>query len=122
MSRASQSARSSATSRKSTVPEKSAQSSTLPQRTLDDVRDQVANEVAVRTITKSETVDGARVGVMLTLSKNDDEEFLRRVAGVLQHQLQLQDHVCTSPVPIFVVKFVSGLCNRDHGTIDAPRL
>jgi hypothetical protein len=33
---------------------------------------------------------------MLILSKTDDEEFLRRVADVLQHQMLLQNHVCAS--------------------------
>ncbi|KAF7357747.1 Rhodanese domain-containing protein [Mycena venus] len=93
MSRLSQSGHSSSASRESIAPDRSTRSSTLPQRTLDDVRDQVAYEVAVRTITKGETVDGVRLGVMLTLSKTDDEEFLRRVADVLQKQMLLHNHV-----------------------------
>ncbi|KAJ7723572.1 Rhodanese-like domain-containing protein, partial [Mycena metata] len=92
MSRRSSKPRSSAASRESIAPDRSTQSS-LPQRTLDHVRDQVAIEVAVRTQTKAETVDGVRLGVMLTLSKTDDEDFLRRVAGVLQEHMLLQDHV-----------------------------
>ncbi|KAJ6488149.1 hypothetical protein C8R47DRAFT_1071899 [Mycena vitilis] len=93
MSRVSRSARSSATSRESILPDKSTQPSTLPQRSLDDVRNQVADEVAVRTITKGELVDGVRLGVMLTLSKNDDEGFLRLVAGTLQQRSLLGEHV-----------------------------
>ncbi|KAJ7145610.1 Rhodanese-like domain-containing protein [Mycena epipterygia] len=84
---------SSVASQESILPDRSTQSSTLPQRTLDDVRDQVAFEVAVRTMTKGETVDGVRLGVTLTFSKSDDEAFLRRVAVMLEHQLLLQHHV-----------------------------
>ncbi|KAJ7187801.1 hypothetical protein C8R46DRAFT_1340745 [Mycena filopes] len=94
MSHRSSKPRSSAASRESIAPEKSTRSTnSVPQRTLDDVRDQVAQEIAVRTLTKGETVDGVRLGVMLTLSKTDDEESLRRVADNLQHQLILQHHV-----------------------------
>ncbi|KAJ7740905.1 hypothetical protein DFH07DRAFT_838373 [Mycena maculata] len=71
----------------------STKSSNPPLRTLDDVRNQVAYEVSVRTKTKAESVDGVRLGVMLTLSKSDDEGFLRRVAGMLAHQLLFQEHV-----------------------------
>ncbi|KAJ6594309.1 Rhodanese-like domain-containing protein [Mycena capillaripes] len=95
MSRVSKSARASTTSRESIVPDDSTKPSTPPLRTLDDVREQVAVEIAVRAISKSETIDGVRLGVMLTLSKNDDEDFLRRVAGVLEDHLLLQHHVRT---------------------------
>ncbi|KAF7376514.1 Rhodanese domain-containing protein [Mycena sanguinolenta] len=92
MSRPSQSqSHRSATSRERSEPGKSKRSST--RRTLDDVRDQVVNEIAVRTMSKGETVDGVRVGVMLTLPKTDDEEFLRRVAAALQEQMLLMHHV-----------------------------
>ncbi|KAJ7157974.1 Rhodanese-like domain-containing protein [Mycena crocata] len=84
---------SSVTSRESVLPDKSTQSSTLSLRTIDDVREQVAFEVAARTMNKSETVDGVRLGVMLTFSKSDDEAFLRSVADVIGRQLLLQDHV-----------------------------
>ncbi|KAG5642289.1 hypothetical protein DXG03_003066 [Asterophora parasitica] len=58
-------------------------------RTLDDVRLQVANEVAVRAITKSDNIEGIRVGVSLTLSKSDDDSFLHQVADVIAHKLAL---------------------------------
>ncbi|KAJ7500782.1 hypothetical protein B0H11DRAFT_1994419 [Mycena galericulata] len=87
------SSKASTTSGESVLPDKSTQSTTLPLRTLDDVRDQVAYEVAVRAINSAETVDGVRLGVMLTFSKSDDEGFLRRIAGMLAHQLLLQHHV-----------------------------
>jgi hypothetical protein len=48
----------SATSSESVGPEKSQFTPDPPQRTLEDVRYQVAFEVAVRTINKAETVDG----------------------------------------------------------------
>ncbi|KAK7019923.1 Rhodanese domain-containing protein [Favolaschia claudopus] len=80
-------------SRESVAPVPSTLPSTLPRRTLDDVRDQVASEVAVRTISRSESVDGVRVGVTLTLSKSDDEDFLRRVAIALQERMILTDNL-----------------------------
>ncbi|KAG6887625.1 hypothetical protein C0995_013955 [Termitomyces sp. Mi166 len=60
-----------------------------PLRTLDDVRLQVAYEVAIRAITKAKSLDGVRVGVLLTLSKDEDELFLYKVADIIAHQLQL---------------------------------
>lgn len=65
----------------------------LPLRTLDDVRLQVAHEVALRAITKSEILDGVRVGVSLTLAKSEDEMFLHQVADVIAHQLALGDYL-----------------------------
>ncbi|KAG5649697.1 hypothetical protein H0H81_002437, partial [Sphagnurus paluster] len=64
--------------------------STPPLRTLDDVRLQVAHEVAVRAITQSQVVEGVRIGVSLTLSKSDDV-FLQKVADVIAHQLTLSE-------------------------------
>ncbi|KAG5353083.1 Adenylyltransferase and sulfurtransferase MOCS3 [Termitomyces sp. T112] len=58
-----------------------------PLRTLDDVRLQVAYEVAVRAITQAKSSDGVRIGVSLTLSKDEDELFLYKVADVIAHQL-----------------------------------
>ncbi|KAF8063968.1 Rhodanese-like domain-containing protein [Lyophyllum atratum] len=62
-------------------------------RTLDDVRLQVAHEVALRAITKSEILDGVRVGVSITLSKSEDEMFVNQVADVIRHQLALGDYL-----------------------------
>ncbi|KAJ6620447.1 hypothetical protein B0H10DRAFT_1791695 [Mycena sp. CBHHK59/15] len=84
---------SSATSHESVLLDESTNSSHFTPRTLDDVRQQAAFEIAVRAINKAETVDGVRLGVMLTLSKTDDDGFLRTVAETLQRQLLLQDHV-----------------------------
>ncbi|KAJ8490108.1 hypothetical protein ONZ45_g13322 [Pleurotus djamor] len=50
-----------------------------PPRTLNDVRNQVAQEVAHRAISNAETVDGVRIGVQFTFSTNEDEQFLRIV-------------------------------------------
>jgi hypothetical protein len=36
---------------------------------------------------------GVRVGVALTLSKTDDEQFLRQVASTIKHRLLLQHHL-----------------------------
>ncbi|KAJ6600419.1 hypothetical protein DFH09DRAFT_901433 [Mycena vulgaris] len=83
----------STTSQESVLPDNSTQASTPGLRTLEDVRHQVAVEVAIRAINAAESVDGVRLGVALTLSKSDDEAFLRRVAGVIAHQLLLTQHL-----------------------------
>ncbi|PPQ71136.1 hypothetical protein CVT26_010830 [Gymnopilus dilepis] len=62
-------------------------------RTLDDVREQVSQEIAIHTITKAKSFDGVRIGVRLVLSKSEDEDFLRRVVGKIQHQLTLNHHL-----------------------------
>jgi hypothetical protein len=49
-------------------------------RTLADVQDQVAHELAARAISKSEIIDGIRVGVAISLSKTQHEQFVRQVA------------------------------------------
>ncbi|KAF5367347.1 hypothetical protein D9615_010269 [Tricholomella constricta] len=64
-----------------------------PLRTLDDVRLQVAHEVAVRAITKSQILDGVRVGISLSLSQSEDDSFLHKVADVIAHQLALGDYL-----------------------------
>ncbi|KAI0698994.1 hypothetical protein BC835DRAFT_1268442 [Cytidiella melzeri] len=61
--------------------------SNSPQRTLDDVREQVAQSIAVRTITKAEMVDSSKVGVVLTIAPSSDPLFLRRVASKIKHGL-----------------------------------
>jgi rhodanese-related sulfurtransferase len=65
----------------------------VKQRTLADVRDQVAQELAVRAISKAELVDGIKVGVVLTLSKTNDVEFIRRVASSIKNLLLLHNHL-----------------------------
>jgi len=62
-------------------------------RTLGDVREQVSQEIAVNTITKAQYFDGVRIGVRLVMSRSEDEEFLRKVVGKIQHQLTLHDHL-----------------------------
>ena len=54
-----------------------------PLRTLDNVRDQVASHVAVRTIRKLKMADSTHFGVSMTLSKSNDPAFLRLVAAHL---------------------------------------
>ncbi|KAJ7474321.1 hypothetical protein FB451DRAFT_1035001 [Mycena latifolia] len=61
--------------------------------TLDTVRDQVASELALRTLSTAETIDGARLGVLLTLGKTDDPTFLRRVARALSRQFLDTPHL-----------------------------
>jgi rhodanese-related sulfurtransferase len=63
------------------------------QRTLDDVRDQVADNIAVRTINRAETVDSSRVGVVTTLSTSSDPIFLRRIADKLKYRLTVRSYL-----------------------------
>ncbi|KAG6900193.1 hypothetical protein C0993_001709 [Termitomyces sp. T159_Od127] len=60
-----------------------------PPRTLDDVRRQVAYELAIHTISRAKSLDGVKFGVSLTLSKDEDELFLYKVADAIAYQLQL---------------------------------
>ncbi|KAF9484810.1 rhodanese domain-containing protein [Pholiota conissans] len=62
-------------------------------RTLDDVREQVAREIAVHAITKAQQQDGVRIGVRLIMPNNDNEDFVQQVAASLQHQLLLHEHL-----------------------------
>lgn len=79
-------------------------------RTLDDVRDQVAQEIAIYTVTKAKVVDGTflflilcsefcsqfpgvRIGVRLSMSKSEDEYFLEQVAANVVHQLTLHEYI-----------------------------
>ena len=55
-----------------------------PQRTIEEVRLQVARSIAARTIRKAELVDGSKVGVAFTLNKSQDDQFLRTVAGEIR--------------------------------------
>ncbi|KAJ7054812.1 hypothetical protein C8F01DRAFT_1322209 [Mycena amicta] len=79
--------RSSSTSTASIAPDRSTQSTGPVQRTLEDVRNHAAFEVAVRAVAHGKTVEGVRMGVLLILAKADDEDFLRRVAEELRKQL-----------------------------------
>ncbi|KII84879.1 hypothetical protein PLICRDRAFT_344864 [Plicaturopsis crispa FD-325 SS-3] len=65
-------------------------SPSTPRRTLASVRDQLASELSYRAIARGETIDGARIGVLLTLSKSDSEGFLRALAHKIKHTLLLQ--------------------------------
>jgi len=56
----------------------------LPQRTIEDVRLQVARSIAARMIRKAELVDGSKVGVIFTLNKSQDDGYLRIVAGEIR--------------------------------------
>ena len=56
----------------------------LPQRTIEDVRFQVARSIAARAIRKAEFVDGSKVGVVFTLNKSQDDGFLHTVAGEIR--------------------------------------
>ena len=87
-------------------------SSTSGQRSLDDVRDQVAGELAVRAIRKAKSVSetgqentnpqgaagavqplGVKIGVTFTLAKRDEVQFLQTVADTIQNNLLLRSHL-----------------------------
>ncbi|KAG6826985.1 hypothetical protein H0H93_015944, partial [Arthromyces matolae] len=67
--------------------------SSPPRRTLDDVRLQVAHEVAMRAIMQAKSLEGVKIGVSLTLSKDEDEFFLYKVADAIANQLRLTDYL-----------------------------
>ncbi|KIK54724.1 hypothetical protein GYMLUDRAFT_76888 [Collybiopsis luxurians FD-317 M1] len=56
----------------------------LPPRTLADVRDQVAQEIAARMVNKAELLDGVKISVMMTFSKRDDVGFLQQIAKAIK--------------------------------------
>ncbi|KAF8830060.1 hypothetical protein HHX47_DHR2000495 [Lentinula edodes] len=62
----------------------------LPPRTLAEVRDQVAQEIAVQMVNKAELLDDVKIGVMMTFSKSDDAGFLKQIAQTIK-ECCLQD-------------------------------
>ncbi|KAI0065123.1 Rhodanese-like protein [Artomyces pyxidatus] len=62
-------------------------------RTLDDVRDQVAERLAVRAVRKLKLVDNTKIAVILTLVKKDDADFLRLVAQHLDRVLATKEYL-----------------------------
>jgi rhodanese-related sulfurtransferase len=56
------------------------------QRTLQDVRLQVARSIAARAIRKAVLIDGSKTGVVFTLSKSEDD-FLKLVASEIRSML-----------------------------------
>jgi rhodanese-related sulfurtransferase len=62
-------------------------------RTLDEVRGQVAGELAVRALRKGKLVDGVKIGVTFTFAKQNDVQFLRTVVDNIQHTLLLQQYL-----------------------------
>ncbi|PCH34822.1 hypothetical protein WOLCODRAFT_91296 [Wolfiporia cocos MD-104 SS10] len=59
-----------------------------PRRTLDDVRQQAAQSVAIQAIQEAEDVDGSKVGVVITLSRSSGERFLKLIAESISQVLQ----------------------------------
>ena len=68
----------------------STQSDRQSLRTLEDVREQVAERLAVRAIRKLKDVDGTKIAVTLTLCKKNDTEFLQIVAAHIKRILLLK--------------------------------
>ncbi|KAH8111594.1 hypothetical protein DFH11DRAFT_1512887 [Phellopilus nigrolimitatus] len=63
-------------------------------RSLECVRERVAEGIAFKTVNAAETIDGVKVGVALTLSLgNDREPFLRHVVAKIQHILQRKEYL-----------------------------
>ncbi|TBU27469.1 hypothetical protein BD309DRAFT_893027 [Dichomitus squalens] len=55
--------------------------------TFDPIRDQVAHTIVVRATYKAETIDGTKVGVILTLPHDAGEQFLKVVASRLKRAM-----------------------------------
>nr|GAT55572.1 predicted protein [Mycena chlorophos] len=95
---------SSSTSTASIVPGESTQSTGPVQRTLDDVREHAALEVAMRAIAHRKTVDGVRIGVSILMAKANEFDFLKLVAHKMRQQLLLDEQflfaLATSGPPI----------------------
>ena len=62
-------------------------------RTLKEVRDQVAGELAIRALRKGKVIDGVKIGVTFTFAKHNDDQFLRTVVETIQHTLMLQRYL-----------------------------
>ncbi|KZT01968.1 uncharacterized protein LAESUDRAFT_443856 [Laetiporus sulphureus 93-53] len=69
------------------IEEESDRAEMHPRRTLNDVREETAQSMALRAIRQAETVDGSRIGVILTLSYTANEHFLLLIASSLKHAL-----------------------------------
>ncbi|KAH7905336.1 Rhodanese-like domain-containing protein [Hygrophoropsis aurantiaca] len=62
-------------------------------RTLADIREEVAQGLALRAIAKAKIIDGVRVGVYFTFAKKQDEEFLQSVAEHIHARLHGGRHL-----------------------------
>ncbi|KDQ52617.1 hypothetical protein JAAARDRAFT_40220 [Jaapia argillacea MUCL 33604] len=62
-------------------------------RNIEDIRNQVAHSVALRAARKAEVQDGTKISVVLTLTKNDDERFLRKVASNIRQVMNQQQYL-----------------------------
>ncbi|KAF8884469.1 hypothetical protein BD779DRAFT_1674084 [Infundibulicybe gibba] len=64
-----------------------------PLPTIEDVQERVATEIAIRAVTKAESVDGVKVGVVFTLSTHSELDFLQQIAECIQHRLVLKQYL-----------------------------
>ncbi|EJF61989.1 Rhodanese-like protein, partial [Dichomitus squalens LYAD-421 SS1] len=62
--------------------------------TFDPIRDQVAHTIVVRATYKAETIDGTKVGVILTLPHDAGEQFLKVVASRLKRAMTIPKVEC----------------------------
>ncbi|KAF5376367.1 hypothetical protein D9757_008635 [Collybiopsis confluens] len=96
----------------------------LPPRTLADVRDQVAQEIAARMMNKAEQHDGVKIGVMMTFSKRDDVGFLQQIAKAIQDS-SLPDYlfiVATTGPPVDSSSNFVFICGSDEGYVHRATL
>ncbi|KAF7291290.1 Rhodanese domain-containing protein [Mycena indigotica] len=84
--------------------ERSTAASDYIPRTLEDVRENAAREVAMRATAHRRTVDGVRMGVLVVMAKADEVDFLARVADRIREEHLLKNEfvfaVATSGTPI----------------------
>ena len=65
-----------------------------PDDPFDPIRDQAAHTIVVRAIRKAESIDGTKVGVILTLPHDDGERFLKTVASRLKRAMTVPKVEC----------------------------
>ncbi|PPQ81321.1 hypothetical protein CVT24_001324 [Panaeolus cyanescens] len=58
-----------------------------PPRTLDDIRDQVSQEVAIHVINKLRMHDGVKIGVRFVMTEGRDDDYLRLIGAHVQYRL-----------------------------------
>ena len=59
-------------------------------KALDAIRDQVGDQIALRAISRAETVDGSKVGVVTTISGSTDPLILRSIAESIEYHFTLR--------------------------------
>ncbi|KAK7045762.1 hypothetical protein VNI00_007163 [Paramarasmius palmivorus] len=116
---------SSSSSSMTSVPQEKPRAQPFPQRTMSSVREQVAEEIAMRAVTKSQRLDDVQIGVTLTFSSKKSTErdlsFLSNIASFidrLSHPRQYLFILATTgkPPPDSLANFVL-ICASDDDYI-----